>query len=89
VFGSIADAPKMAQAIIAQRRIKPFESIDELKKILYRYADSIDKCRDYITTTSTLFTVRVTAISGVAKVVAVAGVTKEGRQVKRIAVLSD
>jgi hypothetical protein len=88
-FGSIADAPKMASAIIAQRRIKPFESIDEVKKILFRYSDSVDKCRDFITTTSTIFTIRVTAVSGVAKVVAVAGITKEGRQVKRIAVMSD
>ena len=89
MFGSIADAPKMADAIIAQRRIKPFDNIDELKKILFRYSDSIDKCRDFLTTTSTVFTVRVTAVSGVAKVVAVAGVIKEGRQVKRIAVISD
>ena len=61
----------------------------ELKKILFRYSDSIDKCRDFLTTTSTVFTVRVTAVSGVAKVVAVAGMIKEGRQVKRIAVISD
>jgi type II secretory pathway component PulK len=88
-FGSIADAPKIASAIITQRRIKPFDSIDELKKIVYRYSDPIDKSRNFITTSSTAFTIRVTAVSGVAKVVAVAGVTIEGRQVKRIAVLSE
>jgi Tfp pilus assembly protein PilE len=89
VFGSVADAPKIAAEIISQRRIKPFNNIDELKKTVYRYADSIDKCRDFITTASTTFTIRVTAVSGVAQVVAVAGVTIEGGQVKRIAVLSE
>ncbi len=88
-FGSIADAPKMAGAVITQRRIKPFQSIDEVKKMLFRYSDAVDKCRDFITTTSTVFTVRVTAVCGVAKVVTVAGLTREGRQVKRIAVLSE
>jgi hypothetical protein len=88
-FGSIADGPKIADAVIKQRRIKPFASLDELKTTLSRYADSVDRCRDFLTTTSTVFTVRVTAVSGVAKVIALAGVTKEGRQVKRIAMMSD
>jgi hypothetical protein len=88
-FGSVRDAPKMASAIIVQRKIKPFGNIDEVKKILSQYADSIDRCKNFITTTSTVFTVRVTAVSGVAKVVAVAGIAREGRQVKRIAVMSE
>jgi hypothetical protein len=88
-FGSIADAPKIAEAIIQRRRVKPFSDIEEVKKDLFRYANAIEKCQAFITTTSTVFTVRVTAVSGVAKAVAVAGVRKDGRRVKQIAVISD
>lgn len=88
-FGSIADAPKIADAIIKRRRVQPFSDLDEVKKDIFRYADAIDKCQAFITTASTVFTVRVTAVSGVARSVAVAGVSKESRKVKRIAVISD
>ncbi len=88
-FGSIADAPKIAEAIIQRRRVQPFSDIEEAKKDIFRYGDAIEKCRSFLTTSSTVFTVRVTAVSGAAKAVAVAGVSKEGRKVKRIAVISD
>lgn len=88
-FGSIADAPKIADAIIQRRRTKPFSDIEEAKKDIFRYANAIEKCQPFITTTSTTFTVRVTATSGVARKVAMAGVNREGRRVKRIAVISD
>lgn len=88
-FGSIADAPKIAEAIIQRRRVQPFSDIEEAKKDIFRYGDAIEKCRPFLTTTSTVFTVRVTAVSGAARAVAVAGVSKEGRKVKRIAVISD
>jgi hypothetical protein len=89
MFGSVRDAPKMATAIISRRKTQPFASLDDVKKSLFQYSDSIDKCKNFITTTSTILTVRVTAVSGVAKVVAVAGFIREGRQVKRIAVISE
>lgn len=88
-FGSAADAPKMAQEIIRLRQEKPFADIEEAKKGAFRYSDSIDKCKDFLTTTSSVFTVRVTAISGVAKVTAVAAVSKEGDKVKQIGIVSD
>ena len=88
-FGSVADAPKIAQAIIEQRRVKPFSDIDELKSGVFAYSDSIEDAKDYITTKSTCFTVRVTAISGAARSVAVAGAIADGTKVKRIAVISD
>jgi hypothetical protein len=88
-FGSIADAPKIAEAIIQRRRIKPFSDIEELKKDIFRHGAAIEKCAPFITTSSAVFTVRVTAVSGVAKSVAIAGVSKDGRKVKRIAVISD
>lgn len=88
-FGSVADAPKIAEIIIRERQESPFSDIETLKQSAYLYADAIEKCKDFITTTSTVFTVRVTAVSGVAKAVAVAAVSKDGQEVKRIGVISD
>jgi hypothetical protein len=88
-FGSIADAPKIAEVIIRERQLKPFSDFEELKSKVFPYSDAVDKCKEFIVTESTVFTVRVTATSGVAKAVAVAAVTKDGRNVKRIAVISD
>jgi hypothetical protein len=88
-FGSVADAPKMAEAIIQKRKVKPIADVNELKQGLLGYSNSIDKCKDFVTTTSTVFTVRVTATSGVATVTAVAAISKEADKIKRIAVISD
>ncbi len=88
-LGSVADAPKIAEAIIQRRQVKPFSDIEDAKKDIFRHAAAIEKCQAFLTTTSTAFTVRVTAVSGVARTVAVAGVTKDGRKIKRIAVISD
>jgi hypothetical protein len=88
-FGSVADAPKMAEAIIQKRKVKPIADVNELKQGLLGYSNSIDKCKDFVTTTSTVFTIRVTATSGVATVTAVAAVSKEADKIKRIAVISD
>ena len=88
-FGSAKDAPQIADEIIRQRQTKPFATIDELKKGLFRYSDSIDKCKDFLTMSSSVFTIRVTAISGVARATAVVAVSKEGDKVKQIGVVSD
>jgi hypothetical protein len=88
-FGSVADAPKMAEAIIQKRKVKPIADVNELKQGLLGYSNSIDKCRDFVTTTSSVFTIRVTATSGVATATAVAAVSKEADKIKRIAVISD
>ena len=71
------DAAKIAEAIIQRRQIEPFSDIEDLRKAVFGYSDSIDKCKEYITTTSTFFTVKVTAISGVSKASAVMVVTKD------------
>jgi hypothetical protein len=89
VFGSVADGPKIADAIIRQRRIQPLADVNELKQVAFQYATAVDKCKDFITTTSTVFTVRVTAVSGVATATAVAAVSKEADKIKRMAVVSD
>lgn len=89
MFGSVADAPKMAEVIIQERRIKPFSNIDEVKKVAFQYSDSVDKCKEFITTASTVFTIKVTATSGVATVTAVAAIGKEGDKIKQIGIISD
>jgi hypothetical protein len=85
MFGG--DADKIADAIIALRRVKPIEKIDDLKRDLLRYTVSIEKCEKYITTVSDFFTVRVTATSGVAQASAVIALTKWGPVVRTVAVV--
>jgi hypothetical protein len=82
------DADRIAEEVIRRRRVKPFDSIDELKSSLFGYSDSIGKCENYITTVSTFFTVKVTAVSGVAKASSVIAITKDGKKVQRVAVIS-
>jgi len=82
------DADKIAEEIMQRRRIEPFADIEDLKKALFRYSDSIGKCEKYITTVSNFFTIKVTAISGVAEASTVIAVTKDGEKIKRIATIS-
>jgi hypothetical protein len=82
------DADQIAEEIIQQRRIKPFANIDELKRELFRYSVAIEKCEKYITTISSIFTIKVTATVGVAEATAVIGIAKEGPTTRRIAVIS-
>jgi hypothetical protein len=88
-FGSAADAPKIAQEIVQRRQIKPVSDVNELKQAVPRYSTALDDCRTFIAVRSTVFTIRVTAISGVARVTALAAVAKEGDKVQQIAVISD
>ncbi len=88
-FGGPSDAPAIAEAIIQRRRIKPFENIEDLRQALFSYSDSVRKCEKYITTTSSFFTIRVTAASGVAEASSVIAITKDGKTLKRVAVISD
>ena len=73
-------ARKIAQEIILLRQEKPFKDIDELKKKLYGYNDSIRKVEPYITTRSTFFAIKVTATTGSAIASAVATVVREGKR---------
>lgn len=88
-FGGPSDAPAIAEEVIQLRRIRPLKNLEDLKKSLFAYSDSIDKCKSYITTTSGFFTVRITAVSGLAKASAIAAVTKSGERMRPIAVVSN
>jgi hypothetical protein len=86
IFGG--DQVEIAEEIIQRRRIEPFADIDALKKELFKYSDSIEKCEKYITTTSRFFTIKVTAVSGVAKASTIIAITKDGEKVQRVAVIN-
>jgi hypothetical protein len=74
--------------IIKQRKEKPIANLDDLKKKIFGYSASIDKCKSYITTTSNVFSIHVTATSGVAKASAVIVVLRENDKIEKIAVIS-
>ena len=86
IFGG--NEVEIAEEIIQRRRVEPFSDIEALKTDLFRYSNSIEKCEKYITTVSSFFTIKVTAVSGVAKTSSVIAITKEGDKVKRIAVIN-
>jgi type II secretory pathway component PulK len=86
IFGG--DEVKIAEEIIQRRRIEPFTDIADLKNALSSYAGQITKCEPYITMKSSLFTIKITAISGVAKASSVIAITKEGNHVTRIAIIN-
>ena len=82
------DADKIAEGIIRRRRVRPFKDVKDLKKSLFRYSNSIEKCEKYITTVSRFFTIKVTAVSGVAEASAIMAIKKDGKRIERIAVIS-
>ncbi len=81
------DAPEIAQKIIEERKIKPFASNDDFKKRLVSYFASISKVEPYITTTSDFYSIRVEAVSGVARVCAAAGVKKDKQKFEKIGII--
>ncbi len=86
IFGG--DEVPIAEEIIQRRREEPFKDIQDLKKALFRYSDSIGRCEKFITTVSRFFTIKVTVVSGVAKASSVIAITKDGEKVQRIAVIN-
>ncbi len=82
------DAQQIADEIIKKRREKPFADIEAVKKELFQFSDSIEKCKPYITTSSNVFSIHVTAANGVAKVSAIVVVMKNGGKIQKVAVFS-
>jgi len=82
------DAQQIADGIIKKRCEKPFADIGAIKKELFQFSASIDKCSPYITTSSNVFSIHVTATNGVAKVSAIVVVVKNGSKLQKVAVLS-
>jgi len=86
IFGG--NEVEIAEKIIQRRRTEPFTDVADLKNAITGYSDSIAKCEKYITTKSTFFTIKITAISGVAKASSVIAITKNGEKITRIAVIN-
>ena len=87
-FGGMTAAVDIADGVIQRRRIKPFEDPNEMRHELFRYADSIEKCRKYITTKSNFFTIHITVNRGLARASAVIAIRNKKGVMKKIAVLS-
>jgi len=83
------DAAEIANEIVLKRQIEPFKDIDQLKEKLYGFSGEIDKAKAYITTASTFLSIRVTAWSGKAKTSSVAIIIKNGKKIKKIAIISN
>lgn len=83
------DAVEIADAIINLRREKAFTDAEDLKKRLFSYSNSVDKCQSYITTQSNYFSIRSEATSGVAKVCAIAALKKEGKRFQKIGIITE
>jgi len=87
-FAFGGDAREIADEIITRRQFAPFANTEDLKRDLLQHAESLNKSEKYITTASTLFTVRVTATLGVARVTKWAVVTKSDKGLKKVVVIS-
>jgi hypothetical protein len=87
-FGGMTAAVNIADGVIQRRRIKPFEDPNEIQHELFRYGDSIEKCRQYIVTKSDFFTIHITVNRGLARTSAVIAVRNKSGIMKKIAVLS-
>ncbi|MBW8035645.1 MAG: general secretion pathway protein GspK [Planctomycetes bacterium] len=88
IFAFGGDQELIAEAIINQRKIKPYEKLEDLKEMHYGYTDSIDKVKPYLTTTSTFFTVEVRAVCGNAEASSVSLIEKRGTKITKIGMMS-
>lgn len=83
-FAFGGDGDKIADAIIRQRQEKPFASIDDFRRQNIGYGGQIQKCENYITTQSDVFTIRIVATDGPARCTATAAVLRQGRNITKI-----
>ena len=86
-FSFGGDADEIAEEIIYRRRIKPFESIEDFSKQLMGYSGAIKNCQNYITTESTVFSIKIKSVNGLATVSAVVGVVKDNGKLKPVAII--
>ena len=86
IFGG--NQVEIAEKIIQRRLMEPFTDIADLKNAVTEYSDSISKYEQYITTKSTFFTIKITAVSGVAKASSVIAITKNANKGERIAIIN-
>lgn len=84
------DASELADAVIRNRKIEPFEDFDHLRSTLLHFSGSLDRCEDFLTTESNFFTIRVESISGPAKASAALAVRRNDEgELERVAIIYD
>ena len=88
VFAFGGNQELIAEEIITQRKIKPYEKIEDLKEMHYGYTDSIDKVKSYLTTKSTFITVEVRAVCGNAEASSISLIEKNGSKITKIGMMS-
>lgn len=81
------DLPEFTQQVIEARQEKPFRNINELKELGGLDTNTMNRLKNYLTTTSTFFKVRVRSRSGNAASTAVATVVKEGKNTQQLVIL--
>lgn len=81
------DLPEFTQKVIEKRKEKPLASLDELAELGGLDTETMNNLKNYLTTSSTFFKIRVTSQSGNARSSAVATVVKEGSKVQQLVIL--
>lgn len=89
VFTFGGDQEEIAEAIIQQRKVKPYKDINEFKQQNYGFSDSIRKVEPYIVTQSSFFAIEVTAACGNAVVSSIATVKIEKGKAETIGIMSN
>ncbi len=87
IFSFGGDADQVADAIITERKIKPFESIGDLKNRLFQYSDSISKTSRFLLTKSVFFNINIKSKIGTAVVESNTSVIKIGSLNQRVATI--
>ena len=88
VFMFGGEAVEISEQIIQERMIEPFKSTEDIKNRLTGFSDVIDKMEKYITTKSSIFSIKVTATSGKATLTSEAAVMLNKGRLEKIAVVS-
>jgi type II secretory pathway component PulK len=81
------DPKKLADAVIEQRRIKPFRTLQELEQLVPEEANRIRAAAPYLTTQSVFFQIRILSRCGNARCAAAAAVFKDQKKIETLAVL--
>ena len=81
------EIPEFTQNVIDRRKKEPIRKLDVLKELGSINAETMTNLKNYLTTTSTFFKIRVTSRSGNAGTSAVAVVVKEGKITQQLVIL--
>ena len=83
------DAFEIAEAIVEQRKVEPFKTINDFRDKNYGYSDSIKRSEPYITTQSTFFAIEIKAECGNAIATSIATFNIKGGKAEKIGIMSD